>query len=384
MAVFVPYIFRGLCVSAAVVAVAVGANSDSAGAHGKGAAATRSQRLVFSYQASLAGGPPFRVHVQIVNADGSGRRALTKGEVDDGDVSAAPNGRWIGFERDLGGIPFVFVIKPDGSGLKQLLPRNRESLIGRRPWTPDGNAILVKAPVQGGWRLFLVDPETGKARRLAGKWKPWDEPVWSPDGRRFALLRGPYRDGHAIEVVDVVSGRAIRVASGLGYLAEPSWLRDGKRVAFGADDGVWIVNASGGGERRLTEGGLHMQDSPPEASPTADKILFTTFPVDGSLQIEIVNTNGSGRRVLFRQPAPEGTESEQKRGHCCLAPTWSPDGRKIAFIRNRAGPRRDELWVMNSDGTAKKRLTSRGYVGRPSWLPARNGRIRGAPSSIPP
>ena len=39
-----------------------------------------------------------------------------------------------------------------------------------------------------------------------------------------------------------------------------------------------------------------------------------------------------------------------------FAPTWSPDGRRIAFISNRDGP--DQLFVMHADGTGVVRLTS--------------------------
>ena len=39
-------------------------------------------------------------------------------------------------------------------------------------------------------------------------------------------------------------------------------------------------------------------------------------------------------------------------------PTWSPDGRKIAFVSDRAG--KGEIYVMNADGSGKRRLTRNG------------------------
>lgn len=43
-------------------------------------------------------------------------------------------------------------------------------------------------------------------------------------------------------------------------------------------------------------------------------------------------------------------------------PRWSPDGRRLAYLRSGL------LWVMNADGTAKRRLTTRPAAG-PAWSP---------------
>ena len=48
------------------------------------------------------------------------------------------------------------------------------------------------------------------------------------------------------------------------------------------------------------------------------------------------------------------------------APTWSPDGTKIAFSARINGPL--NIWVMNSDGTNRKQLTTKGG-GHPEWSP---------------
>ncbi len=49
-----------------------------------------------------------------------------------------------------------------------------------------------------------------------------------------------------------------------------------------------------------------------------------------------------------------------------LAPEWSPDGLSIAYLSSDLG----DLWMMNSDGTGKTRLTRHGgVVGAPAWSP---------------
>ncbi|VVB78549.1 Protein TolB [uncultured archaeon] len=50
-------------------------------------------------------------------------------------------------------------------------------------------------------------------------------------------------------------------------------------------------------------------------------------------------------------------------------PSWSPDGKKIAFVSDRED-NRVEIYTMNPDGTEVKRLTkSKGFVSNFSWLP---------------
>lgn len=56
------------------------------------------------------------------------------------------------------------------------------------------------------------------------------------------------------------------------------------------------------------------------------------------------------------------TEKRLTDGGGHARPRWSPDGRRIAFLRSGL------LWTMNADGTGKRRLTTRAAAG-PSWSP---------------
>jgi Tol biopolymer transport system component len=83
---------------------------------------------------------------------------------------------------------------------------------------------------------------------------------------------------------------------------------------------------------------------------------------DDNLQIWTVNVNGSGRRQLTT-------------GYFDLHPSWSPDGKKIAFRRSTMieGSTYCDIWIMNSDGSGQMPLTdalgTRGDYDRPAWSP---------------
>ena len=63
---------------------------------------------------------------------------------------------------------------------------------------------------------------------------------------------------------------------------------------------------------------------------------------DGNWEVYVVNLDGSELRRLTRNPASDGL------------PTWSPDGRHIAFVSDRDGSW--AVWVMRPDGSQQRRL----------------------------
>jgi len=83
---------------------------------------------------------------------------------------------------------------------------------------------------------------------------------------------------------------------------------------------------------------------------------------DDSYQIWTVHVDGSGRRQLTS-------------GYFDLYPSWSPDGKKIAFRRSTIidGSSHSDIWIMNSDGSHQTPLTDAlgtgGSYDRPAWSP---------------
>jgi hypothetical protein len=92
-------------------------------------------------------------------------------------------------------------------------------------------------------------------------------------------------------------------------------------------------------------------DAHEAVSGTAGKIAFTSNRTGGQDEIVVANAGGSGRVDLNAQGR---------------SPTFSPDGRRIAFSSVRDG--NSEIYVMNADGSDQTRLTFNTlYDSRPQW-----------------
>jgi Tol biopolymer transport system component len=124
------------------------------------------------------------------------------------------------------------------------------------------------------------------------------------------------------------------------------------RIAFVstplADEGkfeIYTMKANGGGARRLTHNRAF--DSGPTFSPDGRRIAFVSHR-DGNYEIYLMNADGTEKQRLTHDPAED------------REPAFSPDGRRIAFASDRGGNL--EIYAMNVDGTHQRRLTHRRAV----------------------
>lgn len=111
------------------------------------------------------------------------------------------------------------------------------------------------------------------------------------------------------------------------------------------------MNADGTRSRQVTEG------EEPTWSADGRKIAFTRWILDAPF-IFVANANGTGRRKLAG-----GYE-----------PAWSPNGRTIAFLRftefRRGGELQDDVYLIAPNGNGLRRLTrTPGSEERPAWSP---------------
>ena len=153
------------------------------------------------------------------------------------------------------------------------------------------------------------------------------------------------------------------------YDSEPAWSADGAQIVYtqaglpvGAGGGAAIfrMNANGSGQTLVTDS--QVTDKNGFWSPSGTRIVFASQnDLDGpsGLDLDLFTVNPDGSDVDQLTSTSGSDESH---------PAWSPDGTKIAFVRE-FGKGGSDIYVMNANGTNVQPLTDVGFNDAPAWSP---------------
>jgi Tol biopolymer transport system component len=309
----------------------------------------------------------------VMNADGTGKRNLTHEWGRDINPVWSPDWRRVayivnpcsGMRRACRGTTTIYGMNANGTRVRRLARgvRYHQNRVGQRDseydanptWSPDGRKIAFVSDRTGSAEIYVMNADGSGQRRLTRHAKPGGL-AWSPDGRMLAFgshARGGPRD---VYVMNSDGTGLLNLTPGPGGGEALSWSPDSRKIGFRSlRDGsgeIYVVNVDGTGLRRLTR----LTRSPvssgwttfsgPTWSPDGRKILFVRVGWGDGLansEILVMNADGSRQRNLTRNPAPDGD------------PVWSPDGRRILFVSKRDGY--GEIYVMNADGSGQRNLS---------------------------
>jgi TolB protein len=309
--------------------------------------------------------------------------ALVGGVASGSTTPTADQGR-IAFALDRNGMSRLYTVKPNGKGLRQLTrPVLRQQLGGDSGpvWSPDGKRVVFERDLpywgQDRFSLYAVPAGGGRGRALTKG--PFDVmPTWSPDGARLAFVRLIATDPEPVALLYTVDRRGRRTApltSGQLDLT-PAWSPKGDQIALARLAGgsaridqakLQLAGADGSDVRPL--GGI--AGISPAWSPDGRRLAFVSF-ADGNGttcggaecvpngEIYVVNVDGSDLRRL--------TASKADDQH----PTWSPDGRRIAFASGFELKRDGHPpWLVQvpASGGAVTRIGRFWGVRDPAWSP---------------
>jgi Tol biopolymer transport system component len=275
----------------------------------------------------------------VVSPDGSGLRNLTPDDARESNPIWSPDGRKILFSKNDG----LYVMNSDGSGRVNLADGDQG--IFEHRWSPDGRMIAFVAIRQEG--LDEVDDLWAMQADGNGKVKLAEHAFnfsWSRDGRIVYTSDADLADVH-LRIINADGSGDVRLTNRAAF--QPAWSPDGGQIAFVTlgDKDIFLINPDGSGEVNLTQG-LSDDDSP-TWSPDGSRIAFTTEPLDQALESEVavMNRDGSSRMNLTNRPGFD------------LQPSWSPDGTKIVFVGSDNGD--SEIYVMNADGGNQTNVSNR-------------------------
>jgi tricorn protease len=239
-------------------------------------------------------------------------------------------------------------------------------------WAPDGQALYYMSDQSGSenlWRLPLAGGQPVQATHFKDGRVLW--PAIARDGsaivfeRDFGVWKLDLKSGQAAAVA--ITLRGAPASAGDRHLSETSFQQmalspDGKKVALIAHGEVFAVPAKDGGpaERITDRGGIQ---SDLAWSPDSRRLAYSTQRgLSGQLMAYDFQTR--------RERALTSGEALDVR------PSWSPDGKQLAYIRNQK-----ELHVLtlgpenaNGGGAPKDATIFTGPIGRfgaspPSWSP---------------
>lgn len=247
-------------------------------------------------------------------------------------------------------------------------------------WSWDGAQIFFASHQDPFWELWTVRPDGTEAHNVFGH-LPFNifNPSFSPDEETIAFYSR--RSGN----FDIWS--ISRNGDHLQQLTTdptedrwPAWRPDGHTIAFvstrDGEVGVWTMNPDGSEQQRLFTGGFG--DWSPAWSPDGLSLAFPSRRLSKIYeQVTIAllsstpdDTFEPGQSHLWRYDTTthDGPVQLTDGEANSWRPTWSPDGRWIAFTSDRSGNR--DLWLMRPDGTSLRQLTTHPAHDRnPVWSP---------------
>lgn len=241
----------------------------------------------------------------------------------------------------------IFVVNPDGSDRRQLASGTN---VDRPTFSPDGTEIAYQSqnPVDLTWALIAESLETGASVTLVDHMADLGDFVWSPDSQKVAFGASDGPSTYRLYVADIHGGAAHQLGPRDLQGVEPSWSPDGSEIAFkhlapccDTLPTLWLIGADGTDARQLSHaGGLGNALWNTVWSPDGKQLAFLADGTGGRFDVFVINADGTGENDISKSPEDE------------YWPSWSPDGRHVAFPRmSQTMNNQGTLVVVDPDGS---------------------------------
>lgn len=258
----------------------------------------------------------------------------------------------IAFTGNFSGNKEVYIMDADGQGRRQVTKNKSINLSPK--WNSAGSSLCFTSYSSGNPDLYVADLGKGQIRRISSRSGLNMGCGWAPGGGAIALTLSTGADSE-LYTIDPVAGRQIaRLTSAPGIDVSPSYSPDGSKIAFVSERGggpqIYVMNSNGTGAHRVSFQGSY--NVSPSWSPKGDKIAYVTR--SSGFDVFVMNTDGSG---VTRISDGAGDNED---------PSFSPEGDYVAYSSTRTGSA--HIWISTADGRKSVRITEGGggYT-NPHW-----------------
>lgn len=283
--------------------------------------------------------------------------------------SWSPDGQSIAFWRGEGSQTDLQVM-PALGGPGRRIAVSPAGTNGAACWSPDGKWLLWSAPhanhPRGTLHAALSSGADGHPLFDPSPSITWSDayPALSPDGRLLVFVRSSGDYDNDLYVAGFQEGRLTgaprRITTDSGVKFTPQWTKDGAEVIYiqrsvGEEGHLSRVRVSGGEPVRI--GGVGENASVLTLAAKANRLVYASTSINFDIQrVDLTAAKAKPERFL---------SSTRFDGE----PSYSPDGKRIAFGSNRGGVR--QIWVADANGANPAPVTTfaSGVAGSPKWSP---------------
>jgi Tol biopolymer transport system component len=250
----------------------------------------------------------------------------------------------------------LYTVSDDGASPRRLGDVGR--ILTSPGWSPDGSRVVfARSRGDTGPDIWTMGADGSDAHFLAGTPHADLLPSFSPDGSRVAFVA--HATTRFLLQMANADGSGLRALFDAPFTFNYDWAPDSRRIVVAHEGGAMsIVYVESGRIEQLP----NVRGGWPSWSPDGKLIAFGRLgnEIAGG-RLHVMAPDGTGLRQLSTQPVAEPA-------------AWAPDGRSLAFAGRRIvtyaryGPVfADELFSVSVDGSNERKLTRAGSETMPSW-----------------
>jgi Tol biopolymer transport system component len=220
----------------------------------------------------------------------------------------------------------LWLVAPDGSGLRRLTGQVTGEHNLLPAWSPDGSRLAFQRTTRGRTQVWTMNADGSGARSLTSLGEAAGYPSWSPDGRLITFAVRENRNWD-IYLMNADGSGVTRLTEDTEADLYPSFLKDGTKIIYDRRGQLRLLDVSTRESRVVTVG---PNDSRPAVSFDGAYVVYRSRKTGDFLHLWLMRTAD-----ILEGMVPD-TKAKQLTSGADISdttPVFSPDGTRIAFVR---------------------------------------------------